>query len=85
MARIEISIEEYNAYKNTIETLEKKVNELNKELQVNNQGIEYIRERIEELKDESIFDRIFNWQKIIKPLREVFFDEQEKERNTAKQ
>lgn len=85
MARIEISIEEYNAYKNTIETLEKQVNELKKELQTNNQGIEYIRERIEELKDESIFDRIFNWQQIIKPLREVFFDEKEQEKNGTEQ
>lgn len=81
MARIEISIEEYNAYRNTIDNLEKKVNELNKELQINNKGIEYLKERVEELEEESVYDRIFNWKKIITPLKDVFKNNKEQEEN----
>ena len=81
MARIEISIEEYNAYRNTIDNLEKRVNDLNKELQINNKGVEYLKECVEELEEQSVYDRIFNWKKIIKPLKDVFKNSEEQEKN----
>ena len=62
MARIEISMKEYEAKNERIKALEKEVTKLLKE----NEDLKYqvfsMSEKIELLKESSCFERLFNWK-----------------------
>jgi hypothetical protein len=65
-ARIEIPLEEYNGMKGEIEKLEKKLVEVKNELEISNNKLLGKEVTYEELSEISLFDRIFNWGKILK-------------------
>ena len=65
MARIEISLEEYNSLKSKITTLEKILENKNATIEKLNAKVEEHDEDMEFIKDSTIFDRLFRWSKII--------------------
>lgn len=69
MARIEISIEEYNAYNEKIKKLENELGEKDKKLNDANEAISALKEGLLYLiEDTTILDRIFRWKDISKTI-----------------
>lgn len=66
MANIEISLEEYNSYHDTINRLHKEKFELMKKIGEKDVEIDNLKENIEIVKSTSWFDRIFEWKQIKK-------------------
>lgn len=66
MGRIEISLEEYNSYKERIKSLEQEYVDKVKKIDDLEKTNKILNERIEELISSSFFDRLFNWNKIKK-------------------
>ena len=71
MSRIEIPLDEYNTLKQKIRDLEKMLNDNSNQLSLYQNEINNIEKLILNLKEEGIINRVFNWQKIIKPLMEI--------------
>ena len=74
MARIEISIEEYNAYNDKIKKLESELAELNNKLNNANNTISDLKEGMLYIaEDVTFFDRLFKWkiisQTILKEIK----------------
>ena len=68
MARIEISLEEYNALKNKVKNLEEQIVIDSKEIKKYKSDLEDLFFAIEDLENEGLFDRIFKWKNIINSL-----------------
>lgn len=69
MARIEISIEEYNAYNEKIKKLENELGEKDNKLNDANEAISALKEGLLYLiEDTTILDRIFRWKDISKTI-----------------
>lgn len=62
--RIEIPIEEYNSLRNNSSKLEKIINSLSKENMLLKEELEKKDEFIYNIKETTIFDRIFKWKNI---------------------
>jgi predicted nuclease with TOPRIM domain len=74
MARIEISIEEYNAYNDKIKKLESELAEMNNKLNNANNTISDLKEGMLYIaEDVTFFDRLFKWkiisQTILKEIK----------------
>ena len=68
MARIEISLEEYNALKNKVKNLEEQIVIDSKEIKKYKSDLEDLFFAIEGLENEGLLDRIFKWKNIINSL-----------------
>ena len=68
MARIEISMEEYDALKNKIKNLEEQIVIDSKEIKKYKSDLEDLFFAIEDLENEGLFDRVFKWKNIINSL-----------------
>ena len=68
MARIEISLEEYNALKNKVKNLEEQIVIDSKEIKKYKSDLEDLFFAIEDLENEGLLDRIFKWKNIINSL-----------------
>ena len=66
MARIEISMEEYNSLKDKIRTLEKTNSEHLQEISALKEQTSILKDSLEEICDSSLTERIFRWGNIIK-------------------
>lgn len=72
MARIEISLDEYNELKDTITKLEQDNNKKEKEIQNLNVILDEIYDEVDVLVNETaLFDRIFKWKETIQNLEEI--------------
>lgn len=69
MARIEISMEEYNALKAKIKTLEDTNGQLAKDNAILKEHLREMKEALEDVAASSLFERIFLWRKIINGLK----------------
>lgn len=68
MARIEISMEEYNAMKQKVRNLEEALVSVNKETLAYKEKYNAMRELVGEIKDAPFFSRIFGWKKIVESI-----------------
>lgn len=68
MARIEISLEEYNALKNKVKNLEEQIVIDSKEIKKYKDNFETLFFAIEDLEGEGLFNRVFKWKNIINSL-----------------
>lgn len=68
MARIEISLEEYNALKNKVKNLEEQIVIDSKEIKRYKDNFETLFFAIEDLEGEGLFNRVFKWKDIINSL-----------------
>lgn len=67
MARIEISLDEYNALKERITKLEKNIAKQDKTIEEQSSYIDELEETIGFILHETTwFDRVFNWKTIVK-------------------
>lgn len=72
MARIEISLEEYNELKNTIKRLENENGEQLKNIQHLNDLLNVYREELDEIINSSaFFDRVFKWGEVTKNAKKI--------------
>lgn len=72
MARIEISIEEYNGLKNKIKQLESALVDVSKEASTYKEKLGILEGLVIDLDDEKLVDRLFSWKSIVKPFKDVF-------------
>lgn len=72
MARIEISLEEYNGLKNKIKTLENTLGDVSKEASAYKEKLGTIEGLVMDLEDETWVDRLFSWKSILKPFKDLF-------------
>ena len=72
MARIEISLEEYNGLKNKIKTLENTLGDVSKEAAIYKEKLGKIEGLVIDLEEETLINRIFSWKSIITPLKNLF-------------
>ena len=79
MARIEISLEEYNSLKDKIKSLEEKNVTLYREAQLTKDKLNVVRSLLFGLDDIGLMDRIINWKAYIKPLNDLFSENEESE------
>jgi uncharacterized coiled-coil protein SlyX len=72
MARIEVSLEEYNKWKNDIAELEKQNFQNEKTIQELNLVLTDIYEELNDLVEETcFFNRVFQWEKITRNARKI--------------
>ena len=71
MARIEIDINEFQGMKNKIRNLEEALNSVSKEAAANKEIIERMKALVIDLEDEAFFDRLFRWNSIVEPFKEL--------------
>lgn len=72
MARIEISLEEYNELKDTITKLERENIEKEKSVQELNTVLTDIYDELDDLVNETgFFNRVFQWKKTTKDAQEI--------------
>lgn len=64
MARIEISMEEYNSLRGKIKELEFKLVEMDKQIQYYKDYLNNTRNIVENAMEEPLFKRMFSWKKI---------------------
>lgn len=72
MARIEISIEEYNGLKNKIKQLESTLADVSKEASTYKEKLGILEGLVIDLDSEKLVDRLFSWKNIVKPFKDVF-------------
>ena len=72
MARIEISMEEYQGMKDKIESLEKSLADSKKETELYRERFIAIHDTVEDAADISLFNRLFNWKKIFKSIIDTY-------------
>lgn len=68
MARIEISLDEYNGMLDKISILEKENVEIRKQNELLYQKVEEMTESIENVYNSGFFERLFKWNKNIIPM-----------------
>ena len=71
MARIEIPFEEYSAFKEKINNLEKDIVNTNKLLNEAKEKIDIFNEILYGLENETLFRRIFKWNEVLKPFNDA--------------
>ena len=71
MARIEISMEEYNGLKNKIKQLESTLVDVSKEASTYKEKLGILEGLVIDLESEKLFDRLFTWKSIVKPFKDV--------------
>jgi hypothetical protein len=72
MARIEISLKEYNELKNTIETLENEKVEKEKVIRELNETIDELFDELDNVVNGSaFFERLFRWKTITQNAQEI--------------
>lgn len=72
MARIEVSLEEYNKWKNDIAELEKQNFQNEKTIQELNLVLTDIYEELNDLVEETcFFNRVFQWEKMTRNARKI--------------
>ena len=72
MARIEISLLEYNALTDKIKSLEKLVVKKDNEISLYEEKVNKIKDAVEDALEESLFNRVFSWKKIKKGVYDLF-------------
>jgi uncharacterized protein YigA (DUF484 family) len=72
MARIEIDISEYQGMKSKIRDLENALNSVSQEAATNKEILEKTKALVTDLEEETFFDRLFSWKKVIQPFKELF-------------
>lgn len=72
MARIEISMEEYDALKGRINELEKKNIAITRENEAVKDKLDKVEALVFDLGEVSLIDRIFSWKEYIKELTNLF-------------
>ena len=72
MARIEISMEEYNGLKNKIKQLESTLVDVSKEASTYKETLGILEGLVIDLDSEKLVDRLFSWKSIVKPFKDVF-------------
>lgn len=72
MARIEISMEEYDALKGRINELEKKNIAITRESETIKDKLDKVEALVLDLGEVSLIDRIFAWKEYIKELTNLF-------------
>jgi archaellum component FlaC len=72
MARIEISMEEYNSLKNKIKQLESTLVDVSKEASTYKEKLGILEGLVIDLDNEKLVDRLFSWKSIVKPFKDVF-------------
>ena len=72
MARIEISLLEYNALIDKIKSLEKLVVKKDNEISLYEEKVNKIKDAVEDALEESLFNRTFSWKKIKKGVYDLF-------------
>lgn len=72
MARIEISLEEYNALKAKIKSLEEQTVSDSKEIKRYKDNFETLFFAIEDLEGEGLFNRVFKWKDVIESILKEF-------------
>jgi len=72
MARIEISMEEYNGLKNKIKQLESTLVDVSKEASTYKEKLGILEGLVIDLDNEKLVDRLFSWKSIVKPFKDVF-------------
>ena len=72
MARIEISLLEYNALIDKIKSLEKLVVKKDNEISLYEEKVNKIKDAVEDALEESLFNRMFSWKKIKKGVYDLF-------------
>lgn len=72
MARIEISMEEYNSLKNKIKQLESTLVDVSKEASTYKEKLGILEGLVIDLDNEKLVDRLFSWKRIVKPFKDVF-------------
>jgi archaellum component FlaC len=72
MARIEISMEEYNSLKNKIKQLESTLVDVSKEASTYKEKLGILEGLVIDLDNEKLVDRLFGWKSIVKPFKDVF-------------
>ena len=77
MSRIEISMEEFQGMKSKIQKLELALNSVSKEASIKKEKLEQIKALYEDLKNESLYNRMFSWKQVIKPLKDLCLDHEE--------
>lgn len=68
MARIEIPMEEYQGMKEKIESLERKLADTNKEVELYKEKYHELQHEVEDISEVGVFTRIFSWKKLFKDL-----------------
>ena len=72
MARIEISLEEYDSFKSKIESLELEIIKLDKQLkQIQNENVVLYSTLEDMVEDVNFFDRVFKWKETIHNAEEI--------------
>ena len=71
MARIEISMEEYQGMRSKIERLESALGSVSQESARNKELIEEVKAMVEDLEEEPLYGRIFMWKKVVKSFKDV--------------
>ena len=71
MARIEISMEEYNGLKNKIKQLESTLVDVSKEASTYKEKLGILEGLVIDLDNEKLVDRLFSWKSIVKPFKDV--------------
>lgn len=74
MARIEISLEEYNALDARIKELENEVVTKEKIIEVNNTNIASLKEVVSFFINLAFFERIFKWNTILKAMDKSLYE-----------
>ena len=79
MARIEISMSEYDSLKDRIKELELELIDVTKEVTLCNERYDEVKFLIENLENESLFNRVFKWKSVIKPIIELLNGKSDKQ------
>lgn len=78
MARIEISLEEYNGLKSKIDALGQTIHDVTKENNKFKELLDKVEYEVYKLNDSTITERLFKWKSIFKPLADIFGLDEEK-------
>ena len=70
-SRIEIPLDEYNGLKGKIRKIEDTLVDMSQETSVYKEIIDTLKILIEDLEDESLFNRIFRWANVVAPLKKI--------------
>lgn len=69
MARIEISMEEYNALRDKIKALEDTNGQLAKDNAILKEKVGRMNDTLEGITSSSLFERLFSWRKVINAFK----------------
>ena len=84
MSRIEIPLEEYQAMKSRIKSLESSLNSVSHDASVKKETLEQAKALFEDLKSETLYNRVFSWKKILTPLQKLLYEKVPKNKKTNK-